>query len=335
MSRHVVNCYAPVHACSKCGHAVSEYRWTRGLRTCSLCEDKTPRSGVHRPPRVTATDDRHVRNRLSKQRKRQGGDMAAAGKLTPQMLQEIVARRDAGETFVAIAPDYGVSNRAASDGYKRAKAAQPATVGTSPVKVYYREPQKRARIGAKAKGGQGAGDISETPPATPVAPEQSAPIPFGGAEFSSEPSPRFARPAPHSGRFDLPAEQEAEAHQRRRALLRGETPAEEPDDTPVTGWCVAHHSPAQEWDPCPDAADLSIPCWPTCESWRAEKPEEAAPEPIDWGEFVRPLIAVEALKAALVTGLVTRSDADVNRGLITVAYELGYARGRLDALERD
>ena len=90
-----------------------------------------------------------------------GNATGVSGKLAGKG-HEIVQKRDSGVSFATLALAYDCSDVAVRNAYKTHKALQEAQA-PAPVKTYFREPEKKdARVGKKAKVGQGGGDV---PPA--------------------------------------------------------------------------------------------------------------------------------------------------------------------------
>ena len=109
--------------CSVCEHQVSRYRWEGlGLRKCSLCGD-----GLTEGPSIDAWPAgiaEEKRRRAEDQRQKEG-DVGTPGKLAGRG-PLIVDRRDAGESFKAIATDLGVSDVAVREKYWVEKALRTA-----------------------------------------------------------------------------------------------------------------------------------------------------------------------------------------------------------------
>jgi hypothetical protein len=143
-----------------CGHQVSRYRWEGlGVRTCSLCEEGRGKSAAREAWLAGIAEQKRRRAEESRQR---GEAMGTPHKLAGKGPAIVQMHDVEGRSFISIALAFGCSDVAVRACYQKHKAILGATQEPAPVKVYKREAEKAAdNISAKVTP-EPASEVSTT-----------------------------------------------------------------------------------------------------------------------------------------------------------------------------
>lgn len=291
----------PAHPCQVCKHAVSESWWRMGYDTCSLHS-----LGV-KPVKRNLQEEGDAMAR--------GNATGVSGKLTGKGPQIVQMHDIETRSFASLALAFDCSQVALRNAYKKQKELDAATHEPEPVKTYHREPatketdvsQLSDALAAHKAGSENPADIIGTEATTPLAGyciEHGMPA-VAGAVCPSEPDGfhcdlgcMFWRP--ERPEVTLTAD-EAEALVERIDAVMGEEPTEDRETL---------------WTPEPLTACLSEPTRPVT-VYILTPDTVKAPE-------------TDPAMAALMRLAEDVPNTQNHLDLITIAHELGQARGRAE-----